>query len=93
MKRYKIQSTKSLEREMREVARRERRAPRDAAVTSFGSLEALLRLLTPENRALLAAIRDRKPRSIAELAEITGRAAPNLTWRGQSLLCAVREFP
>lgn len=38
-----------------------------------------MRLLTPENRELLAVIRDRKPQSIAELSEITGRAAPNLT--------------
>jgi predicted transcriptional regulator len=38
-----------------------------------------LRLLTPENRALLAIIRDCKPRSVAELAELTGRAQPNLT--------------
>jgi predicted transcriptional regulator len=36
-----------------------------------------MRLLTPENRQLLALIRDRKPQSI--LAEMSGRAAPNLT--------------
>jgi predicted transcriptional regulator len=39
----------------------------------------LIRLLTPENRELMAVIRDRRPRSIAELAEMTGRAASNLT--------------
>jgi predicted transcriptional regulator len=39
----------------------------------------LIRLLTSENRQLLAAIRDRSPQSIAGLSEITGRAAPNLT--------------
>ena len=39
----------------------------------------LLRLLTPKNRELLAIIRDRKPRSIAELAEMTGRKPPNVT--------------
>lgn len=42
-------------------------------------METLLRLLTPENRRLLALIRDRRPRSIAALAEMSGRAAPNLT--------------
>src|SRR5712692_2083494 len=79
MKRYKIQDLNSLEREMRAVARGERRAPADAAKSSFNSVGAVVRLLTPENRHLLAVIRDRKPRSVAELAQMTGRAQPNLT--------------
>jgi len=76
---YKVQSHASLRREMISVARGEQPAPRDAAVPSFNSVEAVMRLLTPENRELLATIRDRKPRSIAELAEMSGRAQPNLT--------------
>lgn len=79
MRRYKIQDLTSLEREMRVVARGKRSAPRDAAKPSFNSVEALIRLLTPENRRLLAMIRDRKPRSFAELVQMTGRAQPNLT--------------
>jgi predicted transcriptional regulator len=79
MTEYKIQSMDDLEAEMRAVARGEKPAPADAARTSFESVEALIRLLTPENRKLMAIIRDRKPQSINELAEITGRAAPNLT--------------
>jgi predicted transcriptional regulator len=35
--------------------------------------------LTPANRALLAVIREKKPQSIAELAELTGRAQRDLT--------------
>ena len=38
-----------------------------------------MRLLTPANRQLLAVIRDRKPQSVAALAEMTGRSQPNLT--------------
>ena len=79
MKRYKIQDLSSLEREMRAVARGARAAPSDAAEPSFNSVQALIRLLTPENRQLLALIRDRKPGSVAELVEMTGRAQPNLT--------------
>jgi predicted transcriptional regulator len=79
MKRYKIDHLASLEREMRAVARGDRPAPRDAAQPTFNSVEALVRLLTPENRQLLAVIRDRKPHSIAELVQMTGRAQPNLT--------------
>lgn len=79
MKQYKIQSLASLEREMRAVARGEQPAPADAAEPSFNSVEAIVRLLTPENRALLATIRDRKPQSVAELVRMSGRSQPNLT--------------
>ena len=79
MKRFKIQSLSSLEKEMRAIARGERTAPSDAAKPSFNSIDALVRLLTPENRQLLALIRDRKPGSVAELVRLTGRSQPNLT--------------
>jgi predicted transcriptional regulator len=75
----KLQSMSSLEAEMRAVARGEKPAPADAEQPSFESVDAVIRLLTPENRVLLAAIRDRKPQSIAELSDMTGRAQPNLT--------------
>jgi predicted transcriptional regulator len=76
---FKIQSLRSLREEMKAVARGERPAPADAAKPSFNSVDALIRLLTPENRRLLALIRDRKPGSVAELAGLMGRAQPNLT--------------
>jgi predicted transcriptional regulator len=79
MKQVKIQGHASLREEMKAVARGEKKAPKDAGSMSFDSVEALMRLLTPQNRALLAVIRDKKPQSIAELAELTGRAQPNLT--------------
>jgi predicted transcriptional regulator len=79
VKRFKIRSLSSLEKEMRAVARGERTAPSDAAKPSFNSIDALVRILTPENRQLLALIRDRKPGSVAELVRLTGRAQPNLT--------------
>ena len=79
MKHFKIQGHASLRKEMKAVARGERLAPKDAGGMTFDSVDALLRLLTPQNRELLAIIRDKKPQSIAELAELTGRAQPNLT--------------
>lgn len=79
MKRAKVQSLRALRDEMKAVARGERRAPPDASKPSFNSVEAVVRLLTPDNRRLLALIRDRKPRSVAELVAMTGRAQPNLT--------------
>src|SRR5688572_8183676 len=79
MKQVRIQSWRSLRDEMKAVARGERRAPRDASKPSFESVDVVVRLLTPENRKLLALIRDRKPGSVAELVTLTGRAQPNLT--------------
>jgi len=75
----KVQGFRSLMNEMRDVARGKKAAPRDAAQPSFESVEALVRLLTPDNRRLLATIRDSKPQSIAALSKLTGRAQPNLT--------------
>jgi predicted transcriptional regulator len=74
----KIQTTDALEQEMRAVARGELTPPADAALPSIESAEALLRLLTPDNRNLLRTIRDAKPQSVAELARLTNRAEPNL---------------
>jgi predicted transcriptional regulator len=79
MKSAKIQSLSSLREEMKAVARGKRVAPAAAGKPSFNSVEAVLRLLTPDNRRLLALIRDRKPQSIAELVSLTGRAQSNLT--------------
>jgi predicted transcriptional regulator len=76
---FKIQTLQSLREDMRAVARGERPASPDAGQPTFESVEALLHLLTPLNRQLLAIIRDRKPQSVTELAELTGRAQPNLT--------------
>jgi len=74
----KIQTMRQLEAEMRAVARGEKRAPADAAAPSIESTEALVRLLTPENRGLMKIIRDAKPQSVAELARLTKRAESNL---------------
>ena len=74
----KIQTRKALFAEMRAVARGEVAAPADAALPSIESAEALLRLLTPDNRGLLRTIRDARPQSMAELARLTSRAEPNL---------------
>jgi len=79
MTKYKIQSLRSLHEEMKAAGRGERPAPPYAGKPSFNSVDAVVRLLTPENRQLLAIIRDRKPQSVAELVEMSGRAQPNLT--------------
>jgi predicted transcriptional regulator len=79
MTNYKVQNLRSLLDEMKAVARGEKPAPADAALPSFNSVDAVVRLPTPENRQLLALIRDHKPQSVAELVQLSGRAQPNLT--------------
>ena len=79
MSKPRIQSFQALMGDMRAVAKGQRHAPKDAGGISFNSAEAVVRLLTPENRQLLAFIRDRAPQSVQELADLTGRAQPNLT--------------
>ena len=75
----KMKSMKDLEAEMRAVARGDLKAPADSALPSVESAEALIRLLTPENRSLLRVIRDAKPQSVAALARLTNRAEPSLS--------------
>jgi predicted transcriptional regulator len=84
MKRANVQSLGSLRAELKAVARGERQAPTDAGKPSFNSVEAVVRLLTPENRRLLALIRDRKPGSVAELADLTGERSRTSRGRWRS---------
>ena len=78
MPKLRIQSIASLRAEMIAVAKGERKAPAHAGQPSVHSAEVLARLLTPQNRRLMLAIRDGKPDSVAQLAELTHRAPPNV---------------
>ena len=75
----KILSMQELKQEMLSVARGERKARADAGQASFESVEAVMRLLSAENRRLLAVIEKKKPASVAELARLVGRAEPNVS--------------
>ena len=45
----------------------------------FNSMRSLAEVLSDENRALLRVIQEAKPRSVAALAELTGRQPGNLS--------------
>ena len=81
----RIQSLRQLRKEMIAVAQGKTHAPKHAGQTIVESAAALTRLLTPENRALLAEIRDHEPPSIAALARKLHRAASNVTRTLQKL--------
>jgi len=75
----KMQSMQALKAEMLAVAKGTRPAPADAGQISFDSVAAVMRLLTPDNRQLLAAIENNKPASVADLARLVGRAESNVS--------------
>jgi predicted transcriptional regulator len=52
--------------------------PRDPKIW-FTSMRSLAQVLSDENRALLNVIRESKPISISDLAELTGRKQGNLS--------------
>jgi hypothetical protein len=80
--RMKIQTMGNLIGEMRAVARNVVPAPADAATPSAESAEAVIRLLTAENRDLLRTIRDAKPQSVAQNRTCCGPSASSkpLDW-------------
>jgi predicted transcriptional regulator len=45
----------------------------------FVSMASLAAVLSDDNRALLRTIRDQQPKSLTELAGLTGRKVPNLS--------------
>jgi predicted transcriptional regulator len=75
----KIQTLRELRDEMKAVTRGERVAPAQANAPVYESADALLRLLTPDNRKLLAMIAQKQPKSVAALALLSGRAESNLS--------------
>ena len=45
----------------------------------FPSMATMAAVLSEDNQALLRLIRDRRPKSLTELADLTGRQVPNLS--------------
>jgi len=46
---------------------------------SMATMAAMAAVLSEDNRAMLRLIHERKPKSLTELAELTGRQVPNLS--------------
>ena len=61
------------------IARGAYKPARDEPRIWFTSLKSLASVLSEDNQALLQAIREHNPESIAELEKITGRASSNMT--------------
>jgi predicted transcriptional regulator len=61
------------------VARGERRVAPDEPKVWFTSTESFAKMLSASNRELLRVIAEKAPRSLDELARLTGRAKSNLS--------------
>jgi predicted transcriptional regulator len=61
------------------VARGEAHIRRDDPKIWFTSMESFAKVLSDRNRALLSLIAETQPASLAELAELSGRAKSNLS--------------
>lgn len=61
------------------IARGEIKRARNEPKVWLSSLTSLAQLLDMDNMALLGVIRDAKPASLTELAEMTGRSVPSLS--------------
>jgi predicted transcriptional regulator len=61
------------------IARGERRRRRGEPKIWFRSVESFAQILSERNRALLALIAKEEPQTLAELAELSGRAKSNLS--------------
>lgn len=74
-----IASRESIKRRTMAIANGELRPSSDDPRIWFTSLESLGKVLSARNMLLLEMIRNSKPRSIAELADLSGRAKSNLS--------------
>lgn len=63
------------------VRQPDRLSPKGSETPSiwFPSLASLAAVLSDDNRRLLRLIHDRQPKSLTELAELSGRKVPNLS--------------
>lgn len=61
------------------IARGEYKPKADEPKIWFTSIRSLAEVLSDENRALLEVIMEKKPHSIRELADLTGRQSSNLS--------------
>jgi predicted transcriptional regulator len=82
-----IMSQKEIRERTIAIARGEYKPKPDEPKIWFTSLRSLAEVLSDENQALLQTITERKPNSIRELADMTGRQSSNLS-RTLKTLCA-----
>jgi predicted transcriptional regulator len=61
------------------IARGELRPASDEPKVWFTSIESFAKILSDRNRELLSLIAERQPKSLTELAEMSGRAKSNLS--------------
>lgn len=74
-----VMAPDKLQERERAIAKGRYKPGRSEPSVWFHSTSSLAAVLSDDNRAVLRTIRDSKPGSLAELAELTGRKPPNLS--------------
>ncbi len=74
-----VMAPDKLQERERAIAKGRYKPGRGEPTVWFHSTSSLAAVLSDDNRAVLRTIRDAKPGSLAELAELTGRKPPNLS--------------
>lgn len=74
-----VMAPDKLQERERAIAKGRHKPGRGEPTVWFHSTSSLAAVLSDDNRAVLRTIRDSKPGSLAELAELTGRKPPNLS--------------
>lgn len=74
-----IASYEKMKKRTMDVARGEYKPKRGEPKIWFTSIQSAARVLSGDNRVLLGLISTQRPNSIAELAEMSGRSANNLS--------------
>lgn len=74
-----IMSQKEIRERTLAIARGEYKPKADEPKIWFTSIRSLAEVLSDENRMLLQIIMEKKPHSIRELSEVTGRQSSNLS--------------
>lgn len=74
-----IMSREDFQKYTIQIAKGHIKPPKDGPKIWFDSVESMAQILSKRNRELLKTIKEQKPKSLTELAAVTGRKISNLS--------------
>ena len=74
-----IMSREDFQKYTIQIAKGQIKPPKNGPKIWFDSVESMAQILSKRNRELLKTIKEQKPKSLTELADVTGRKISNLS--------------